>query len=109
MALGLLEHKLQDMHVNDVKAKLQETAPGYTAHFTCSTAKKGYSGVCVLCRDDTPPAEVSFGLPQGPAYEVAVTEGRVVTVEYKHMYVVFVYVPNSGEELKRLEFRTEIW
>merc|ERR1719271_1943448 len=76
MVLGMLEHKLQEKHVNAVKEKLQKSAPGYTAHFTCSTAKKGYSGVCVLCRDDTPPAEVSFGLPQGPAYEVAVTEGR---------------------------------
>jgi exodeoxyribonuclease III len=109
MVLGMLEHKLQEEHVNAVKEKLQKCAPGYTAHFTCSTAKKGYSGVCVLCREDAPPEEVAFGLPKGPASAVAVTEGRVATVEYKHAFVVFVYVPNSGNELERLKFRTDIW
>ena len=109
LVLGLLEHKLQEEHVTVVKEKLKERAPGYTAHFTCSTAKKGYSGVCVLCREDAPPVHVDFGLPEGPASAVALTEGRVATVEYEHAFVVFVYVPNSGKGLDRLQFRTDVW
>ena len=32
-------------------------------------------------------------------------EGRVIAVEYDGFYLVNVYVPNSGQELKRLDYR----
>jgi len=32
-------------------------------------------------------------------------EGRVVGLEFKDFYLINVYVPNSGSELKRLEYR----
>jgi exodeoxyribonuclease-3 len=34
-------------------------------------------------------------------------EGRVVTAEYDDLYVVNVYVPNSGNDLRRLGYRQE--
>lgn len=37
------------------------------------------------------------------------TEGRVLTAEYEKFYLVGVYVPNAGEKLKRVEYRTKEW
>jgi exodeoxyribonuclease-3 len=34
-------------------------------------------------------------------------EGRVITLEYEDFYLVGAYVPNSGDGLKRLDFRME--
>lgn len=36
-------------------------------------------------------------------------EGRVITAELDKAFVVTVYTPNSGQELKRLAFRTDTW
>lgn len=36
-------------------------------------------------------------------------EGRVVTAEFERFFVVSVYVPNSGEGLRRLEYRVADW
>ncbi len=75
--------------------------PGYHLHFTVSKIKKGYSGVAFFCRQE--PLSVHFGLEDG-AYD---EEGRIITLEYQNFYLVGAYVPNSGEELKRLAFRLE--
>ena len=49
--IALQEHKLQDVHVADLTAKLQALLPEYpTVAFACSSVKKGYSGVAVLCK-----------------------------------------------------------
>ena len=32
-------------------------------------------------------------------------EGRVITLEMEHFYLITVYVPNSQDELKRLDYR----
>jgi exonuclease III len=44
------EHKLQEKDVAPIEKQLIELLPGYTAHWTCSTEKKGYSGLVVLTR-----------------------------------------------------------
>lgn len=36
-------------------------------------------------------------------------QGRLVAVEYPRFWLVTVYVPNSGEGLRRLSYRTEEW
>lgn len=33
----------------------------------------------------------------------------MVTAEFEHFYVVSVYVPNSGEGLRRLDYRITDW
>ena len=75
--------------------------PGYSLHFTVSKVKKGYSGVAFFCRQE--PLNVHYGLEDGSYDE----EGRIITLEYQDFYLVGAYVPNSGEELKRLPFRLE--
>jgi exodeoxyribonuclease-3 len=36
-------------------------------------------------------------------------EGRVLTVELPDCYIVNAYVPNAGQKLERLDFRTQVW
>ena len=36
-------------------------------------------------------------------------EGRIITVEYPHFTLTNLYVPNSGQKLERLSYRTEKW
>ncbi|MCO5267572.1 MAG: exodeoxyribonuclease III [Brumimicrobium sp.] len=64
-----------------------------------SAVKKGYSGTAILSKEK----------PINVIYDIGVEEhdqeGRVISAEFTNYYVVVVYVPNSGDELKRLEYR----
>lgn len=69
--------------------------------YTHSAVKKGYSGTAILSR--TEPLSVNYGL----GIEEHDQEGRVITAEYERFFLVTVYTPNSGSELKRLPYRQE--
>ena len=58
-----------------------------------SAAEKAKAGSCEQ------PVKVTIGLGN----KKHDCEGRVITVEYKDFYIAFVYVPNAGEGLKRIE------
>ncbi|CAM9841926.1 unnamed protein product [Ectocarpus sp. 12 AP-2014] len=49
---------------------------------------------------------VRFGIGSDSKHN---NEGRSITVEYEKLFVVTVYVPNSGEKLVRLDYRTKEW
>lgn len=72
----------------------------YWSH--CSI-KKGYSGTAIFSKKK--PLNVSYGLFNNTLDK----EGRVITLEFKKYFLVHVYTPNSGVELKRLEWRTTVW
>jgi exodeoxyribonuclease-3 len=65
-----------------------------------SAIKKGYSGTLVYTKEK--PLSVVYGV--NGLYN---DEGRVITLEYNDFYLVNVYVPNSKEELLRLDYRME--
>lgn len=71
---------------------------GYHQYW-CSAEKKGYSGTAVFTKEE--PISVSYGI----GVDVHDHEGRVITAEYPDFYLVNVYVPNSQNELKRLDYR----
>lgn len=73
----------------------------YKSIFTISKIKKGYSGVAFLVKKE--PISIHFGLDNNEYDE----EGRIITLEYPSFYLVGAYVPNSGENLIRLDFRME--
>ena len=66
-----------------------------------SAIKKGYSGTLIYTKHK--PLSVTYGI-DGELYN---DEGRIITLEYDNFYLVNVYVPNSQEELKRLDYRME--
>lgn len=63
--------------------------------------KKGYSGTAVFTKEE--PINVFLGIDK-PQHD---TEGRVITLEFENFYFVCVYVPNSQDGLKRLDYRME--
>ena len=73
----------------------------YPYQYINSAQRKGYSGTMIFCKEE--PISVRYGMDM----EEHDTEGRVITLEYPEYYVVTVYTPNSGDGLKRLEYRME--
>ncbi len=73
---------------------------GYHEYW-CSAEKKGYSGTALFTK--TEPLTVSYNL----GIDEHDHEGRVITAEYPEFYLVTVYVPNSQDGLKRLDYRMQ--
>ncbi len=94
--LCLQETKAQDDQVAETLASVT----GFHI-YSNSAVKKGYSGTAVLSK--TKPIRVMSDI--GIASHD--TEGRVLTLEYDDFFLVNVYVPNSGSELKRLDYRQD--
>ncbi len=85
------------------ETKLQEGQididfPGYHQYWNYAE-KKGYSGTAVFTKEE--PLAVTYGIGIGEHDH----EGRVITLEYPEYFFVTVYVPNSQDELKRLDYR----
>lgn len=63
--------------------------------------KKGYSGTAILTKQ----------VPLSVSYDIGIEdhdkEGRVIALEYADFVLVNVYVPNSGSDLRRLDYRQE--
>ena len=72
--------------------------PGYYQYWNYAE-KKGYSGTAVFTKRK--PISVTYGI----GVEEHDHEGRVITLEYENFYFITVYVPNSQDELKRLDYR----
>jgi exodeoxyribonuclease-3 len=76
--------------------------PDYKTYVNSSKTKKGYSGTAILTK--TQPHSVTFDMN----IEEHDQEGRVISAEYDKFFLVTIYAPNSGEGLKRLDYR-EKW
>mgnify|MGYP001491938269 FL=1 len=94
--IGFQETKAQD---DQVLEALKEVS-GYHI-FSNSAVKKGYSGTAILSKKE--PIKVTYGL----GIEEHDQEGRLICAEYEDFYYITVYVPNSGNELVRLKYRTK--
>lgn len=83
--------------------------PGYRSYWNYAE-KKGYSGTAIYTRLE--PQKVYYGL--GDVTDNGIIwdeesmhnhEGRVITLEFDDFYFITVYVPNSQDGLRRLEYR----
>lgn len=74
--------------------------PGYHCYFH-SADKKGYSGTAVFTKIAPLSVTYDFG---GDEHR---HEGRVITAEYDHFYLVCCYTPNSKDGLARLPYRMQ--
>lgn len=72
---------------------------GYHVHAS-GAEKPGYSGTAIMSRQQ--PASVVYGIPGVDDHN---KEGRLITATFKDHIVVNTYVPNSGQDLKRLGYR----
>lgn len=89
--------------------------PEYEEYWN-SAEKKGYSGTAIFTK--IKPLSVSLGFPEEiskkyklheDGYGDLNKEGRVVTAEFKDLFVVCVYTPNSKGDLSRLPLRHKQW
>ena len=87
----LQETKMQE-------GQLDLSFDGYTSYWN-SAEKKGYSGTAIFTRKK--PLSVRYGM----GVEEHDHEGRIVTLEMPDFYLVCVYVPNSQDGLRRLDYR----
>jgi exodeoxyribonuclease III len=97
--LCLQEIKLneKDLHI------LDEYFPEYPYKYVnISHTKKGYSGVAILSKFEA----ISFDdhLLHNNGKE---SEGRYIQIEFDKFYLINVYFPNAGEELKRLHYKND--
>jgi exodeoxyribonuclease III len=94
--LCLQETKAQDDQVVETLAPVE----GYYT-YSNSAKKKGYSGTAILSKIKPLNFSTDIGITEHD------TEGRVICLEYENFFMITVYVPNSGSDLKRLGYRQE--
>ena len=93
--LCLQETKAQP---EDAKTALSVLS-GYHTFVNSSKERKGYSGTAIITKEE--PLEVTYDM----GIEEHDSEGRVIAAEYNSFILVTVYTPNSGEGMKRLDYR----
>ena len=93
----LQETKAQDDEVHGALADIK----GYNI-YPHSAVRKGYSGTCIMSKEK--PSSVSYGIGINDHDQ----EGRTITSEFNDFYLVTSYIPNSGSDLGRLEYR-QLW
>ncbi|MBE5895464.1 MAG: exodeoxyribonuclease III [Lachnospiraceae bacterium] len=89
----LQETKLQE-------GQIEMELPGYHQYWNYAE-KKGYSGTAIFTKRE--PLNVTYGI----GVEEHDHEGRVITLEFESFYFITVYVPNSQDGLKRLDYRMQ--
>ncbi len=78
--------------------KALEHIDHYLIYNNCAE-RKGYSGVTILSKHEPLQIVPDLGIDEHDK------EGRVIVAEFEQFYLLNVYVPNSGEELARLDYR----
>lgn len=92
----LQETKAQDNQVAEV---LNNLPVGEYKYYSNSAVKKGYSGVAIITKQEPLSVIKDMGIEHHDQ------EGRILTLEYEHFYITNVYVPNSKNDLSRLDYR----
>lgn len=87
----LQETKLQ-------QGQIDFSPEGYYGYWNYAD-KKGYSGTAIFTKRE--PLSVKYGM----GIDEHDHEGRLITLEYEDFYFITVYVPNSQDELRRLDYR----
>ena len=94
--LCIQETKAQDIEVEKALLPLKDQQL-----YINSAEKKGYSGTAILSKSN----------PNNISYDMGISEhdseGRVICAEYANFFLINVYVPNSGQKLERLPYRSK--
>ena len=71
---------------------------GYHSYWNYAE-KKGYSGTAIFTRHTPVSVKLGIGVDEHDH------EGRTITLEYEDFFLITAYVPNSQDELRRLDYR----
>lgn len=94
--IALQETKAQD----DQVSQALHGFPDYQI-YSNSAERKGYSGVAIMTR--RPPLRIMMDIGISEHDQ----EGRVIVAEFETFFLLNVYVPNSGDQLVRLDYRQQ--
>jgi exodeoxyribonuclease-3 len=83
--------RVRNIHIHQVKV--------FKFRALNSATQKGYSGTAILSK------EKPIAVVDDMGNEKHDNEGRIQCAEFKNFYLVNVYVPNSGQQLDRLDYR----
>lgn len=92
--------------LQETKASIDQVADsvkaleGYSVYAN-ESVRKGYSGTAILTK--VQPLSVTYDMNMVEHDQ----EGRVTCVEFEKFFLITVYVPNSGSELLRLDYRQQ--
>ena len=114
----LEEQRPDILCLQEIKAKPEQVDfdfPGYKVIW--NPAKRlGYSGTATLVSeqyaeltDHNQQPTAILGNDDSREAEVAISEGRILVIDYNKFYLVNVYTPNSKPDLSRLKFREQEW
>ena len=78
--------------------QLDLTYEGYHSYWNYAE-KKGYSGTAIFTRHTPVSVKLGIGVDEHDH------EGRTITLEYEDFFLITAYVPNSQDELRRLDYR----
>lgn len=90
---------LQETKAQDDEVAVALTAFGKHHLYSNSAKTKGYSGTAILSKAQPLRVTNDMGVASHD------NEGRIQCAEYQGFYLVNVYVPNSGQQLDRLDYR----
>ncbi|QBA64530.1 exodeoxyribonuclease III [Muriicola soli] len=90
----LQETKAQEEEVDKALKSIEKYSISNNA-----AEKKGYSGTTILSKVKPELVVADMGVAEHDQ------EGRILCAEYDKFYLINVYVPNSGQQLGRLDYR----
>lgn len=96
--------------LQETKASPEQVEPdlnvglnGYFRYWNWPLERTGYSGTAIFTKFK--PIDVNNGMKLAKHD----SEGRIITAEFKHFFLVNVYTPNSKRDLSRLPYREKEW
>ncbi len=101
--LCLNETKMDEKKLVANKVKEDLLPEKYLHFWNCCKSSSGYAGTAIFSK--VKPIDVKF--------DIGVVEhdleGRTTTLEFEKFIIVACYVPNAGQKLDRLAYRTKKW
>ena len=86
--------------VEQVKETVSDMLSDYVIYAN-QAVKKGYSGTAIFSKIEPLNVTYDMGIKEHDQ------EGRIICAEYTDYFLVTVYTPNSGNDLRRLDYRQE--
>lgn len=96
---GLQETKASPEQLSE----LLLSPPGYSAFFSSSVVKKGYSGVALYSKVEPLSLHYGMGIPEFDQ------EGRLIAGEFEDFWFVNAYFPNGGQGPARLDYKMRFY
>eukprot|EP00826_Nyctotherus_ovalis_P015252 TRINITY_DN1431_c0_g1_i4.p1 TRINITY_DN1431_c0_g1~~TRINITY_DN1431_c0_g1_i4.p1 ORF type:complete len:384 (-),score=113.57 TRINITY_DN1431_c0_g1_i4:168-1319(-) len=101
--LCLNETKMDEKKIEAENVRKNLFQEKYLQYWNCCKSSSGYAGTAVLTKVKPLSVKFDLGIIEHDL------EGRTITLEFADFILVACYVPNAGQKLDRLQYRTKQW